>query len=308
MEISVENIGNTPLVELSRLGAGLGARIFAKLEGVNPGGSIKDRVAKRILDEAFISGRLQKGGVVVEATSGNTGIGLALVSKAYGCRAIIVMPDTMSVERIKLIEKYGGEVLLTKGADGMSGAVQKAKEIVQNTAGAILADQFENQAGVRAHYEGTAVEIDAQTGGNVDVFVAGVGTGGTLTGVGRYLKEKHKATRVVAVEPESSPLLSKGYAKAHKIQGIGANFLPGVLDRSVYDEVLTVSDEDAFKTARLLKEKEGIFAGLSSGANVSACLSLAKRKEYEGKTIVTVLPDEGGRYVSTGVFDGLDME
>ncbi len=308
MEISVENIGNTPFVELSRLGAGLGARIFAKLEGVNPGGSIKDRVAKRILDEAFISGRLQKGGVVVEATSGNTGIGLALVSKAYGCRAIIVMPDTMSVERIKLIEKYGGEVLLTKGADGMSGAVQKAKEIVQNTAGAILADQFENQAGVRAHYEGTAVEIDAQTGGNVDVFVAGVGTGGTLTGVGRYLKEKHKATRVVAVEPESSPLLSKGYAKAHKIQGIGANFLPGVLDRSVYDEVLTVSDEDAFKTARLLKEKEGIFAGLSSGANVLACLSLAKRKEYEGKTIVTVLPDEGGRYVSTGVFDGLDME
>ena len=308
MEISVENIGNTPLVELSRLGAGLGARIFAKLEGVNPGGSIKDRVAKRILDEAFFSGRLQKGGVVVEATSGNTGIGLALVSKAYGCRAIIVMPDTMSVERIKLIEKYGGEVLLTKGADGMSGAVQKAKEIVQNTAGAILADQFENQAGVRAHYEGTAVEIDAQTGGNVDVFVAGVGTGGTLTGVGRYLKEKYKATRVVAVEPESSPLLSKGYAKAHKIQGIGANFLPGVLDRSVYDEVLTVSDDDAFKTARLLKEKEGIFAGLSSGANVSACLSLAKRKEYEGKTIVTVLPDEGGRYVSTGVFDGLDME
>lgn len=308
MKTFANTIGNTPLIELSRIGEGLKARIFAKLEGVNPGGSIKDRVAKRILDEAFLNGRLKKGGVVVEATSGNTGIGLALVAKAYGCRAVIVMPDTMSVERIRLIQKYGGEVVLTKGADGMSGAVKKAKEIVETTDGAILADQFENTAGVRAHYEGTAVEIDQQTKGVVDVFVAGVGTGGTLTGVGRFFKDKYGATRVVAVEPESSPLLSQGVAKAHKIQGIGANFLPGVLDTTVYDEVVTVSDEEAFKTTRLLKEKEGIFAGISSGANVAVCLRLAKRKEYEGKTIVTVLPDEGGRYVSTGVFDGLDVE
>lgn len=308
METFTKSIGNTPLIELSRIGEGLGARIFAKVEGVNPGGSIKDRVAKRILDEAFLNGRLKKGGVVVEATSGNTGIGLALVAKAYGCRAMIVMPDTMSVERIQLIKTYGGEVLLTKGADGMSGAVKRAKEIVAETEGAILADQFENKAGVRAHYEGTAVEIDEQTKGRVDVFVAGVGTGGTLTGVGSYFKNKYKTTRIVAVEPQGSPLLSQGFAKPHKIQGIGANFVPGVLDRSVYDEVMTVSDEEAFATTRLLKAKEGIFAGLSSGANVAVCLRLAKKKEYEGKTIVTVLPDEGGRYVSTGVFDGLDIE
>ncbi len=308
MKNSLKKIGNTPMIQLSKIAEGGLARVFAKVEGENFGGSIKDRVAKRIIDEAFLDGRLKEGGVVVEATSGNTGIGLAFVAKAYGCRAIIVMPDTMSMERRLLIEKFGGEVVLTNGADGMQGAVEKAKEIVKNTKGAILADQFENLAGVRAHYEGTAVEIDAQVNGGVDVFVAGVGTGGTLTGVGRYLKEKNPSAYVVAVEPESSPLLSKGWASAHKIQGIGANFVPGVLDRSVYDEVVVVSDEDAFLYTRQLKEKEGVFAGLSSGANVAVCVALAKRKEFAGKTIVTVLPDEGGRYVSTGVFDGLDVE
>lgn len=295
-----EKIGNTPLVELTNVTRGLilHARIFVKDESKNAGGSIKDRVAKAIIDDAESSGRLQAGGTVVEATSGNTGIGLALVAAARGYKALIVMPDTMSQERRRLIASYGGEVVLTDGKLGMAGAVSRAKEIVQNTSNAILANQFNNPVCAQAHYETTAREIDRQTNGKTNIFVAGVGSGGTLTGVGRYFKEKNPHTRVVAVEPKSSPLLSKGVAGAHGIQGIGANFIPAVLDRSIYDEVLTVSDEEAVAWAKRLNAEEGLFVGISSGANVCAAIELAKRKENAGKNIVTVLPDDGGRYAS----------
>lgn len=297
-------IGNTPLVRLEEIekAYGLEARLFAKLEKNNPGGSIKDRVAQAIVDDAERSGRLKTGGTVVEATSGNTGIGLALICAARGYKAVIVMPETMSVERQKLIRAYGAEVVLTEGAKGMQGAVDKANEIVKNTENSVLADQFCNPVCAEVHYQTTGREIWEQTQGQADIFVAGVGTGGTLTGVGRYLKEKNPQVKVVAVEPWKSPLLSEGKAAAHGIQGIGANFLPAVLDRKVYNEVRTVKDEEAFYTARLLSEKEGLFVGISSGAAVYATIGIASRQENAGKNIVTVLPDGGERYLSTELF------
>ncbi len=293
----MKTIGNTPLVRLEKMDEGLPARIYAKVEGENPAGSIKDRVALAIVEDAEKSGRLTKGGTVIEATSGNTGIGLAYVCKQRGYRAVIVMPDSMSVERRALIASYGAEVVLTDGKLGMSGAVEKAMELLQNTPNSILADQFNNPVCVKAHYETTGVEIWEQTQGKVDIFVACVGTGGTLTGAGRYLKEQNPNIKVVAVEPAASPLLSQGKAGAHGIQGIGANFIPKVLDRTVYDEVVTVTDEESIATAKALNE-EGFFVGISSGAAVAAARKIAERPDNAGKTVVTILPDEGGRYAS----------
>lgn len=299
---ALKTIGNTPLVRLEKTDKEVHARIFAKMEGCNPAGSIKDRVALAILEDAEKTGRLQAGGTVIEATSGNTGIGLAYVCKQRGYRAVIVMPDSMSVERRKMIADYGAEVVLTDGKKGMSAAVEKALERLRNTPNAILADQFNNPICAEVHYRTTGVEIWEQTAGNVDIFVACVGTGGTLTGIGRYLKEKNPAVRVVAVEPAASPLLSQGKAGTHAIQGIGANFIPKVLDRSIYDEVLTVTDDEAFATARRLRNEEGLSVGISSGAAVAAAKQLAMREENKGKTIVTILPDEGSRYASTSLF------
>ncbi len=291
-------IGNTPLVELTKMGAPSGVRLFAKCENENAGGSIKDRVAQAILGDAEEKGLLTAGGTVIEATSGNTGIGLALVAAARGYRAVIVMPDSMSVERRQMIENAGGTVALTDGKLGMQGAVEYALALQRNTPNSLLADQFNNPVCAAVHYQTTGVELLAQTEGKVDIFVACVGTGGTLTGVGRYLKEKSPRTRVVAVEPAKSPLLSGGEAGSHGIQGIGANFIPKVLDRSVYDEVVTVTDEEAFACAKQLREKEGLFVGISSGAAVAACLKIAARGENAGKRIATILPDSGDRYGS----------
>lgn len=293
-------IGNTPLVELKKLQEkyALKGKIFAKLEWYNPAGSIKDRVAKAIVDDAEKSGKLQKGGTVIEATSGNTGIGLALVAAARGYKAVIVMPDSMSVERQKFIKAYGAEVVLTDGALGMQGAVDKAEELHKQTPNSIVAGQFENPANAKAHYQTTGREIHAQTVGKTDIFVAGVGTGGTITGVGRYLKEQNPKTRVVAVEPQSSPLLSKGYAGKHAIQGIGANFVPAVLDKEIYDEVIAISDDDAFRLAREVSEIEGLFVGISSGAALAAAIELASREENANKNIVVIFPDGGSRYLS----------
>lgn len=298
---SVEKlIGKTPLVELKKLEEkyALKGKIFAKLEWYNPAGSIKDRVAKAIVDDAEKAGRLQQGGTVIEATSGNTGIGLALVAAARGYKAVIVMPDSMSVERQKLIKAYGAEVVLTDGALGMQGAVEKAEELQRETPNSIIAGQFENPANADVHYQTTGREIHAQTVGKTDIFVAGVGTGGTITGVGRYLKEQNPKTRVVAVEPQSSPLLSKGYAGKHAIQGIGANFVPAVLDQSVYDEVIAISDDDAYRFAREVSAVEGLFVGISSGAALSAAIELASREENAGKNIIVIFPDGGSRYLS----------
>lgn len=302
---NIENcIGNTPTLRLENIcrRLGLGADIYAKLENLNAGGSIKDRVAKAMIDDAEASGRLQTGGTVIEPTSGNTGVGLALVCAARGYKAVIVMPETMSVERQKLIRAYGADVVLTDGKKGMQGAVEKANEILQSTPNAVIAGQFENPANPMAHYQTTAPELYAAMDGDVDIFVAGVGTGGTITGVGRYLKEKNAAVKIVAVEPAASPLLSKGVSGKHGLQGIGANFVPKILDTGIYDEVLTVTDEEAFATARLLCEWEGVFVGISAGAAVAACIALAKRPENRGKKIATVLPDSGDRYLSTGLF------
>lgn len=300
-----EQIGNTPLLRLRRIEKlfSLKANLYAKQESFNPGGSVKDRVAKSILDDAEKSGRLQKGGTVIEATSGNTGIGLALVAAARGYKTVIVMPETMSVERQKLIKGYGAEVVLTGGSKGMKGSVEKAEELLAKTPNAIIAGQFENAANPKAHYETTAPEICRQLPGSVDIFVAGVGTGGTLTGVGKYLKERNKNVKIVAVEPASSPLLSQGKAGAHKIQGIGANFLPKTLDTKVYDEVIAVTDEQAIEYARLACKREGAFVGISSGAALFAAIELAKRDENAGKNIVTVFPDSGDRYLSTELFE-----
>lgn len=297
-------VGNTPLVRLRAIEKmyGLSAALYAKDESKNAGGSIKDRVAVAIIDDAEKKGKLRCGGVIVEATSGNTGVGLALIGKARGYQTRIVMPDSMSVERRELIVRYGGEITLTDGKKGMQGAVEEALHIVDTTPNCVLADQFNNPACVAAHYTTTAPEIWTQTDGRVDVFVAAVGTGGTLTGTGRFLKERNPDVRVVAVEPQSSPLLSEGKAGAHAIQGIGANFVPSVLDRSVYDEVLTVTDEESFATAKLLRTVEGLFVGISSGANVAAAIRLAQRRENLGKNIITVLPDDGGRYASIPKF------
>lgn len=298
-------IGNTPLVQLKKTKETLGleCNLFAKAEGFNVGGSIKSRVAKAILDDAEKSGKLKKGGTVVEATSGNTGIGLALVAGMRGYKAIIVMPDTMSKERQTLIKAYGGEVVLTDGSLGMKGAVEKAEEICKNTPNSMIAGQFSNPANVQAHYEGTAPELYRQMQGQIDLFVAGVGTGGTLTGVGKYLKERG-ACQVIAVEPSASPLLSKGISAPHKLQGIGANFIPEILDREVYDEVIAVSDEEAYRFARYLSKEEGLFVGISSGAAFAAAVEIAKRAENKDKNLVVILPDEGGRYLSTDLFEG----
>jgi cysteine synthase A len=308
MAISVDgklNIGNTPLLRLekSRKVFSLGANVYAKIESANAGGSIEDRVALEILLDAEERGVISAGGTVVEATSGNTGIGLALVCKAKGYKAIIVMPDTMSKERQDAMRAFGAEVLLTDGAKGMQGAVELAERICKNTPNSMLAAQFENPANPAAHYKTTAPEIYEELQGKVDIFVACVGTGGTLTGVGRYLKEKNPSVKVVAVEPKKSPLLSGGVAGAHAIQGIGANFIPNVLDRTVYDEVICVDDEAAFATARWLYKTENVFVGISSGAAAHAAFSLAKRPENANKNIVTVFPDGGERYLSTGLFD-----
>lgn len=291
-----ELIGGTPLVRLSRFAPGLG--VLAKLERQNPAGSAKDRVALSMLRAAEAEGRLAPGGLVIEPTSGNTGIGLAALAAALGYRAVIVMPDSMSPERVKLIAAYGAEVVLTPGAEGMSGAVAKAEEISARSPGSIVAGQFSNPANPRAHYETTGPEIWRDTDGRVAAFVCGVGTGGTITGVGRYLKEQDPAVRVIAMEPASSPLLSEGRAGTHAIQGIGANFVPEALDTSVYDEVVTVTDEDALAAMRELARTEGLLCGVSSGAAAFAARELAKRPEFAGKNVVCLLPDTGERYLS----------
>ena len=300
----VELIGKTPLLAAIRFGQkeGLDANIFAKLEYFNPGGSVKDRIAAAIIQAAAQSGQLKPGGTIVEATSGNTGIGLSAVGAALGYKVVIVMPETMSIERRKLMLGYGAQLVLTDGSQGMKGAIAKAKEIVTATAGAVEAAQFVNQANPAIHYKTTGPEIWGDTDGAVDIFVAGVGTGGTLTGAGRYLKEHNPNVKVVAVEPADSPVLSKGTAGPHKIQGLGAGFIPETLDQDVYDEVITVSNEDAFKTAQEFGYTEGVLVGISSGAALKAAVELGKRPENAGKNIVVILPDTGERYLSTPLF------
>ena len=297
-------IGGTPLLELSHIEKAekLEAKLLAKLEYLNPAGSVKDRIAKAILDDAEASGKLKSDSVIIEPTSGNTGIGLASVAAARGYRIIIVMPETMSVERRQLMKAYGAELVLSDGAKGMKGAIAKAEEIAAQTPNSFIAGQFVNPANPKAHYETTGPEIWADTDGEVDIFVAGVGTGGTLTGTGKFLKECKPSVKVVAVEPASSPVLSKGSTGAHKIQGIGAGFVPEVLDTTVYDEVIPVADNDAFATGRLVGRSEGVLVGISSGAAVWAGIELAKRPENKGKTIVVLLPDTGDRYLSTPLF------
>ena len=299
-----ELIGKTPLMELKRIEEkfGLKAKIFAKLEYFNPAGSVKDRIAKAMIEDAEKKGLLKKGAVIIEPTSGNTGIGIAAVGTAKGYKVIIVMPETMSIERRKLIKAYGAEIVLTEGAKGMKGAIEKANELAKENEGAIVLGQFVNPANPKAHYETTGPEIFADTDGAVDFFVAGVGTGGTISGVGKYLKEKIGGVKVVAVEPETSPVLSKGVAGAHKIQGIGAGFVPDTLDTGVYDEVITVSNEAAFETGRLIGTTEGVLVGISSGAALNAAIEVAKRTENAGKNIVVLFPDSGDRYLSTPLF------
>ena len=296
-------IGKTPLMELGSFGAGLNAKILAKLEYFNPAGSVKDRVGLYMLLDAEGKGLIKKGSVIVEPTSGNTGIGLAAVSAARGYRVILTMPDTMSVERRNLLKAYGAEIVLTDGKEGMAGAVKKANELAKQIEGSFIPGQFENPANPKAHRETTGVEIWEDTEGTVDIFVAGVGTGGTLSGVGEYLKSQNPNIKIVAVEPYSSPLLSKGEAGPHGIQGIGANFVPKTLNREIYDEIITVKNEEAMETGKALARKEGILVGISSGAAVYAAVELAKRSENKGKTIVALLPDTGERYMSTPMFE-----
>ncbi len=297
-------IGHTPLLELIHLEKefSLKAKVLAKLEYLNPAGSVKDRVAKAMLDDAEAGGRLTRDSVIIEPTSGNTGIGLASVAAARGYRVIIVMPETMSVERRQLMKAYGAELVLSDGSKGMSGAIAKAEELAAAIPGSFIPAQFDNPANPAAHYRTTGPEIFEDTDGAVDIFVAGVGTGGTISGVGQYLKEKNPAVRVVAVEPQASAVLSTGVAGSHKIQGIGAGFVPKVLNTEIYDEIITVRDEDAFQTGRLIGQREGVLVGISSGAAAHAAIMLARRPENEGKTIVALLPDTGDRYLSTPLF------
>ncbi len=297
-------IGRTPLLELTQLERkyGLNARILAKLEYFNPAGSVKDRVAKAMIDDAERNGKLTPDSVIIEPTSGNTGIGLASVAAARGYRIIIVMPETMSVERRQLMKAYGAELVLTDGAKGMTGAIEKAEELAAGITNSFIPSQFSNPANSKAHFDTTGPEIWEDTDGAVDLFVAGVGTGGTITGTGEYLKSRNPHIQIVAVEPASSPVLSGGAAGPHKIQGIGAGFVPEVLNTDVYDEILAVSDEDAFAAGRLIGRTEGILVGISSGAALSAAVQLAERSENKGKTIVVLLPDTGDRYLSTPMF------
>ena len=297
-------IGKTPLLELTHIEKELNlqAKVLAKLEYFNPAGSVKDRIAKKMIDDAEASGKLKPGSVIIEPTSGNTGIGLASVAAARGYRIIIVMPETMSVERRQLMKAYGAELVLTEAAKGMKGAIAKADELAAQTPNSFVPGQFVNPSNPKAHFETTGPEIYADTDGKVDYFVAGVGTGGTITGVGQYLKTRKPSVKVVAVEPESSPVLSKGVSGAHKIQGIGAGFVPDVLDTKVYDEIIPVSNDDAFATGKLVGRKEGVLVGISSGAALHAAVELAKRPENAGKTIVVLLPDTGDRYLSTPLF------
>ena len=297
-------IGKTPLLELTHIEKKLGlkAKVLAKLEYLNPAGSVKDRVAKAMIDDAEEKGLLKPGSVIIEPTSGNTGIGLAAVAAARGYRIIIVMPDTMSVERRQLMKAYGAELVLSEGAKGMKGAIAKADELAAEIPDSFIPGQFVNPANPKAHLETTGPEIYADTDGKVDIFVAGVGTGGTITGVGEYLKSKNPEIKVVAVEPATSPVLSKGTAGAHKIQGIGAGFVPKVLDTGVYDEIIPVANEDAFAVGKQIGKAEGVLVGISSGAAAWAAIELAKRPENEGKTIVVLLPDTGDRYLSTPLF------
>ena len=297
-------IGKTPLLELTHIEKkyGLKAKVLAKLEYFNPAGSVKDRIARKMLDDAEAAGKLTPDSVIIEPTSGNTGIGLASVAAARGYRIIIVMPETMSVERRQLMKAYGAELVLTEGAKGMKGAIAKADELAKEIQNSFVPGQFVNPSNPKAHYETTGPEIFEDTDGEVDIFVAGVGTGGTITGVGEYLKDKKPGVKIVAVEPETSAVLSTGVAGAHKIQGIGAGFVPDVLDTKVYDEIIPVSNEAAFEAGKLIGKSEGVLVGISSGAAAYAAIELAKRPENEGKTIVVLLPDTGDRYLSTPLF------
>lgn len=299
-----ELIGGTPLLELTNMerANGLEARVLAKLEYFNPAGSVKDRIAKAMIDDAEAKGLLKAGSVIIEPTSGNTGIGLAAVAASRGYRIIITMPETMSVERRNLMKAYGAELVLTEGAKGMKGAIAKAQELAQEIPGSFIPSQFTNPANPAVHERTTGVEIWEDTNGKVDVFVAGIGTGGTISGVGAYLKSQNPDIKIVAVEPQGSPVLSQGVSGSHKIQGIGAGFVPETLNTEIYDEIITVANEDAFETGRTIARTEGVLVGISSGAAVFAAISLAKRPEYQGKTIVALLPDTGERYLSTPMF------
>ena len=299
-----ELIGKTPLLELSHIEDEykLEANIIAKVEYFNPAGSVKDRIAKKMIDEAIKEGKINKDTVLIEPTSGNTGIGLASVATAKGLKLIVTMPETMSVERRNIMKAYGAEIVLIEGAKGMKGAIEKANELAKEYPNSFIPGQFDNPNNPKVHFETTGPEIYEDTDGKVDIFVAGVGTGGTITGVGAYLKSKNKDIKVVAVEPESSPVLSEGKSGPHKIQGIGAGFVPKVLDTSIYDEIIRVSNEDAFATGKLIGKKEGILVGISSGAAVFAAIELAKKEENKGKNIVVLLPDTGDRYLSTPMF------